>query len=94
MRKAVDLARTFASYCRAIQQVTWGESCLASDRASPGSTPVSRLGESVSLSQASRKIRVGETPKPTPGTGVLPEECAAGSHYRFIFGMVFTIRDL
>ena len=40
----------------------------------PGSTPVPGVGESVSLSQASQnKIRFGETPKPTPGTGALPK---------------------
>ena len=44
-----------------------------------GSTPVPGVGESVALSQASRQVRSGETPKPTPGTDVLPRgavQCA------------------
>jgi hypothetical protein len=51
-----------------------------------GSTPVSGVGESVSLSRTLKDC-FGETPKPTPETGVLPgnEIC----DIRVIHGSIF-----
>jgi hypothetical protein len=52
-------------------------------RSAPGSAPVPGAGCSVSLQRAFsqgvplRKVRVGGTPAPAPGTGALPGLCDA-----------------
>jgi REP element-mobilizing transposase RayT len=80
IRSESDLAEKFRYICRN----PWDARIVGSaedypwlwtwqDDGRPGSTPVPGVGESVSLSRTSEKDRFGETPKPTPETGVLPE---------------------
>ena len=51
-----------------------GQGAARPARITLGSTPVSGVGEGVSRSRTFLKDRLGETPKPTPETGVLPNQ--------------------
>jgi putative transposase len=80
IRSERDLQEKFQYICRnpwasgvvgASEEYKWV--WTQDDEIMKGSTPVSGVGESVSLSQdLTDKMRFGETPKPTPETGVLP----------------------
>jgi putative transposase len=81
IRSEADLREKFRYICRNPWEsgvVLSGEKYewlwTPEDEFKKGSAPVSGAGESVPLSQVlQKKDRFGETPKPTPGTGVLPK---------------------
>ena len=79
VRSESDLAEKFRYICRnpweaGIAKPTEDYPWLWTwqDNLGSGSTPVPGVGESAPLSQTSEKDCSGETPKPTPETGVLP----------------------